>query len=219
ITSSTIKAGIAWPNSDWIKMDIFGGGNISWYYTWSPEFAEQSKALDIDYVPQLWGPGQSDDFVSAAEGGWSSTTLTPLKEILAFNEPNLAGQALMTPQEGAALWIRDLEPLRAKGYRLGAPATTNAPDGAVWMKDFLTACNGSCTPDFYPLHWYSTSAQGFEDYVTQWHDTFLAPVWITEFAFHDFNGGSQLNAEEISTALAQCQAFLQAADFVERYSF
>jgi len=55
--------------------------------------------------------------------------------------------------------------------------------------------------------------------VTEWHDTFHAPVWITEFAFHDFNGGTQLNAKEISTALAQCQAFLQASDFVERYAF
>jgi hypothetical protein len=76
------------------------------YYTWSPELASQSKALDIAFVPQLWGPGQSDDFVSQAEGGWSETTLTPLKEIVAFNEPNLAGQALMTPEEGAALWIK-----------------------------------------------------------------------------------------------------------------
>jgi hypothetical protein len=82
----------------------------------------------------LWGPGQSDDFVSESEAGWTDTLLTPKKEILAFNEPNLRDQASMEPDAAARIWIRDLEPLRAKGFRLGAPVTTSAPDGVTWMK-------------------------------------------------------------------------------------
>ena len=82
----------------------------------------------------LWGPGQSEGFVSESEGEWKDTLLTEKKEILSFNEPNLRDQASMEPDAAARIWIKDLEPLRAKGFRLGAPVTTNAPDGVTWMK-------------------------------------------------------------------------------------
>lgn len=82
----------------------------------------------------LWGPGQSEDFVGESKVEWGDTLLTPKKEILAFNEPNLRDQASMEPDAAARIWIQDLEPLRAKGFRLGAPVTTNAPDSVTWMK-------------------------------------------------------------------------------------
>lgn len=59
--------------------------------------------------------------------------------------PNQVGQSDMSPQDGAALWIEKIEPLRAKGCKLVSPATTSAPSGKQWLKDFLDACNGRCT--------------------------------------------------------------------------
>lgn len=37
--------------------------------------------------------------------GWKDTQLTPHKELLFFNEPNEGGQANITAQEAAKLWI------------------------------------------------------------------------------------------------------------------
>lgn len=48
----------------------------------------------------------------------------------------------MSPQHAADLWKQYLEPLADKGVKLISPATSSAPAGKTWMKDFFAACDG-----------------------------------------------------------------------------
>jgi hypothetical protein len=65
--------------------------------------------------------------------------------------PQERGQSNMTAQQGADLWKSYLEPLHARGVRLGSPAPSSAPSGLTWLQDFFTACAGACTVDFIAL--------------------------------------------------------------------
>lgn len=117
----------------------------------------QADELDIAFVPQLWGQAQALLFKSLADGDFEGSTLTDERNILAFNEPDLEEQSNLTPKEAADLWTevrlhrassrarpaadhasrpraQYLAPLKSRGYRLGAPVTTSAPDGLVWMQ-------------------------------------------------------------------------------------
>jgi hypothetical protein len=96
----------------------------------------------------LWGKNQIDQFTSTIENTLASKQVT---SILAFNEPQQSGQSNMSPEDGASLWKQYIEPLKARGYRLGSPAPSSAPNGKTWLQDFLNACNGGCTVDFIAL--------------------------------------------------------------------
>lgn len=77
------------------------------------------------------------------------------KELLTFNEPNEANQANCTPARAAAVWKKEVEPLREQGWRVGAPAVNTGGFGMAWMLDWWRECNGSCRPDFLAVHFVS----------------------------------------------------------------
>jgi len=105
----------------------------------------------------IWGCTDDDvsSFNTALSSHFNDVRLTSRKEILAFNEPDLAAQANCSPERAAAVWKSTLEPLKAKGYRLGSPAVTGDPSGKVWLEAWLEACEGGCNPDFVAVHWVS----------------------------------------------------------------
>jgi hypothetical protein len=70
--------------------------------------------------------------------------------IQAFNEPDNAGQSNMDPTYAAQLWVQYIQPIQKIGVLLGAPAVTNAPSGAAWLRTFFSACTG-CKVDFLPI--------------------------------------------------------------------
>ena len=146
----------------------------------------------------------------------------------------------MTAQQGADLWRTYLEPLRARGIRLGSPATSSAPSGLTWLQDFLAACAGACTVDFIALRWllptllifsnvvsdmnladwYDVNATAFQRYLEHFHDTFRRPIWVTEWAcqnFNDFN--AQCSREDVVRFLNQTQTFMDNTPWVERYAW
>lgn len=144
----------------------------------------------------------------------------------------------MTAQKGAELWKTYLEPLRAQGIRLGSPAPSNAPSGKIWLQDFFTACAGGCTVDFIALRkfsflfnaahllsrsspdWYSINATRFIAYLEDFHNTFNLPIWVTEWACHDFSGrDEQCSYEEVVLFLNETQSFMDRTEWVERYSW
>ena len=89
----------------------------------------------------------------------------------------------MTAQQGADLWRQYIEPLKSShGVRLGTPAPDGDEAGKTWLQDWLTLCNGGCTPDFMALHWYGTDVGNFIAYINDYHYTFNLSVWVTEWA-------------------------------------
>jgi hypothetical protein len=210
---STSKKGAAWPNG---PSDLDKWRGISWIYTWSPDCPENCPSLGIECVPMLWGWQHLDNFIAKTnQPGYARTALGP-------NEPDLFGNGDLSsgisPESAADLWWRGMQPLKAKGYRLGAPATTSAPAGKDWMHNFLNACQG-CTIDFFPIHWYDVGIEKFKAYVTDWHNTFNANIWVTEYACQNFNGGAQCSSGEVWDFLQQTVAWMESQPWIEKYAY
>lgn len=106
----------------------------------------------------------------------------------------------MKPADAALLWMQYIEPLKAQGIRLGAPAVTAASTGQPWLVEFMAACS-KCSIDFIPLHWfvwmssrfrslaksfllrYGSGVEGFYSYIGGVHNQFPTyPLWVTEYA-------------------------------------
>lgn len=133
--------------------------------------------------------------------------------------PQQDGQANLTPKEGVDMWKQYIEPLKSRGVRLGSPAPSSAPSGKTWLLDFLKECDGGCTVDFIALHWYDVNATQFIAYLEDFHSTFQHPIWVTEWACQNFNGGEQCSPDEVREFMNVTQSFMDATDWVERYAW
>nr|ODN87979.1 hypothetical protein L203_03183 [Cryptococcus depauperatus CBS 7841] len=219
------KLGAAWPNGNWAENgspDFIGnyiGIKTSWYYTWSSFSVGSGDSLGLEYVPMLWGPKQVSDWW-AQMPNWPKT----VKNALFFNEPNQSGQSDMSPGDAVSHWMNDFLPVRSKGVRLGGAATTSAPSGLQWIKDFGKACTdygnsaADCTPDFIPVHWYDVTIENFQQYVTNFHTETGANLWVTEYACQNFNGGAQCSDQESWNLHTVMAAWFDQQNYIERYS-
>jgi len=161
----------------------------------------------------LWG-GDGDRIAK-----WKSTVKPGYAKIaLGFNEPEMPGQANMSPEWAAQVWRDNIEPLTQQGYYLVSPAVTSAPSSKPWLQNFMTACAG-CTVNAIAVHWYGTVAQEFIDYITDFHNTFGRPVWVTEYACQSFTNAPQCSDGQAADFLAQTTAFMDNAPWVEKYFY
>lgn len=74
-----------------------------------------------------------------------------IKSDFVGKRPEQAGQSNLTIAEGVEMWMTYIQPLNSQGLRLGTPASSSAPSGKTWIQDWLSACNGGCTPDFVAI--------------------------------------------------------------------
>ncbi|KIM26569.1 glycoside hydrolase family 128 protein [Serendipita vermifera MAFF 305830] len=217
------KAGLGWNNPPDISMrPFFRTSKIGWHYTWSSW--PNGQASNLDFVPLLWGPEDIDTWTTAV-----TTRLKPMFQskaitsVLGFNEPQEVGQSNMTVAEALPLWMEHLQPLKTQyGVRLGTPATSSAPSGKNWTSDFLAACRNQtgCSVDFVALHYYGTNATTMINYITDFHETFQLPIWVTEWACQDFTPeDEQCDQEHTSLYMNITQTFMESTDWVERYSW
>lgn len=203
------KVGIAWPLGNDPSIKNFKTGKVDKYYTWSPWCVDFANQVGMNCCPMLWGDKQIGDFTKLVKPGYAHCALGP-------NEPNQSGQSNMSPQHGADLWQKYLNPLKDQGYYLVSPACTNAPSGKEWIKGFLDSCDG-CHVDAIALHWYGTDPQNFIDYVTDMHNTFNKPIWVTEFACQNFAGGAQCSWDQVFSFMRKVTGFMDSASFVQEY--
>ncbi|KAG8921993.1 hypothetical protein FRC02_012219 [Tulasnella sp. 418] len=161
------------------------------------------------------------EFTSQVNPG--TLDLNGIRHILGLNEPQEPSQGLIEPQAGADAWKSVLEPLKQANpsLRLGAPAVSNGPSGKIWLQQWFAACNGGCSVDFVPVHWYGLNASDFIAHVYDFHYTFQRPIWVTEWASHNFGDPAlgQFSQEQVNEFLRNTQAFLDSTDFVERYAW
>lgn len=136
------------------------------------------------------------------------------------------------------MWKTYLEPLRAKGVRLGSPAPSSAPSGITWLQSFFASCAGGCTVDFIALRtrslflallygasflkadWYDVNATAFQSYLETFYTTFQRPLWVTEWACQNFNNASaQCSESDVVQFMNQTQGFMDELSYVERYAW
>jgi hypothetical protein len=156
----------------------------SWTYDWSAESALRGSR--VEFVPMLWGAGSVTDATIARLT--AERRQGRVRHLLGFNEPDLGGQANMSPAEAIRLWPR----LESTGLRLGSPAvasiwTRSQSDGTkTWLDDFLgRATAQGRRVDFVALHFYGDPTDpGTVDWIARdirrVHDRWGLPIWVTE---------------------------------------
>ena len=161
--------------------------DLTWYYNYgaspSPVFA---KNPTFEFVPMLWGlPPTTSDMTFLNTVQQQIKDGANISYVLAFNEPDgqsSTGGSGVPAVLAAQTWIREIEPLKKLGVKLGAPAVTGAPSGFNWLQNFFTACDGGCSADFIPVHWYG-NFEGMASHIGQVRGTYPnMTIWVTEYA-------------------------------------
>jgi hypothetical protein len=160
--------------------------DLTWYYNYA---ASPINGIDdkLQFVPMLW------DTISAGKtpGSFYNTVKglkdsgREIKYVLGFNEPDGCkdGGSCIDAVKAAEAWVSEVEPLKDLDIKLGAPAVTGSPRGLAWLQDFYTACDGGCSTDFLPIHWYG-NFEGLASYMGQVNETYPnMTMWVTEFGY------------------------------------
>ncbi|OBZ76429.1 Alkali-sensitive linkage protein 1 [Grifola frondosa] len=160
----------------------------------------------------LWGGTQDkiDAFQSAVVAGYGSTILGFNESVFLFSGSN------MSPQSAAALWKQYIQPKKALGYKLLTPAMSSRPNGNQWMTDFIAACDG-CTFDGQAVHWYDIGADKLQSYLTTYYNQLHLPIYLTEYADQNFNGGAQATLDEVFTFQEQITKWMDETDWIHAY--
>jgi O-glycosyl hydrolase len=158
----------------------------------------------------LWGWKNAADFQAKAVEGYA-------KMALGCNEPNEVGQSNMDAWSGIQLWRQYMLPLASKGYTLISPAMSSRPNGKDWMATFMANCGNDCNVAGIATHYYGTDIEEFKTYVTYWHTTYNLPVYITEYADQDFNGGPQADMDQIWAFMVAATEFMNANSWVKAH--
>lgn len=221
-TSSGNKRGAAYNDASLISPLLGTDSKLSWAYNWgSSSDGLSDVSSSLEFVPMLWGEKTLSYWATNAQAAIDAGS----KYLLGPNEPDNAAQANMDPATAATFHITNMNPFASKAT-LGAPSITNsnvAGESVDWLKEWISACDGQCTFDFCPAHWYNTIEAGAENLFTFLSEVSAAcgsdkTVWLTEFAP---NVDSPSDAE-ISAFLETVQDTLDnnsTYSFVERYSY
>jgi hypothetical protein len=188
------KRGIAYDVATTGDLNALSPG-VSWWYNWSPR-PKLAPPAGTDFVPMLWNFSFNDAEIEAL-----LKANPQYKYLLVLNEPNLWGQATMSPADTAAAWPR-VEALAAKtGVKIVGPQITwgnlaGFEDPVVWMDAFQAAyrnANGQRAPriDMLAFHWYDYGLAAQLDRLTKYGK----PFWVTEFAnWHNGDGSAQIDS-------------------------
>ncbi|KAJ7499091.1 glycosyl hydrolase catalytic core-domain-containing protein [Mycena latifolia] len=204
------KACLAWPNSDANQLSTWKGKTTGLIYSWDANKVPGADELGLTYAPMLWGWKNAEDFKAKAVEGYAKMALGP-------NEPNELGQSNMDAWSGITIWRQYMLPLASKGYTLISPAMSSRPNGKDWMATFMSNCGDDCNVGGIATHYYGTDLEEFKTYVTYWHDTYNLPVYVTEYADQDFNGGPQASMDQIWAFMTGATEFMNANSWVKAH--
>lgn len=221
-SSSGNKRGAAYNDASLISPLLGSDSKLSWAYNWgSSSDGLSDVSSSLEFVPMLWGEKTVSYWATNAQAAIDAGS----KYLLGPNEPDNAAQANMDPATAATFHITNMEPFASKAS-LGAPSITNsnvAGESVDWLKEWITACDGQCTFDFCPAHWYNTIEAGAEDLFTFLSEVSAAcgtgkTVWLTEFA-PNVDSPSDAEISEFLTTVQDTLDNNSTYSFVERYSY
>ncbi len=172
--------------------------NAAWYYTWGTGTGSPGT-FDANNYPMIWG------------GTPSAATLNTIvarnpSYVFGFNEPERTDQANMTVAQAINSWTPMSNAFTGTSIKLVSPSvadTGGATGGQQWLSSFMSqASSAGLKVDAVAFHWYGVStptdpagaASSFLSRVDSYHNSYGKPVFITEFAIHDW-GGAYTDAE------------------------
>ncbi len=196
------KRGFADSGAGYNNLQATGAG---WYYTWGTGAANPGS-FDASFYPMFWN-GPSQNTIDGALGRHPNY-------ILGFNEPERSDQANMTVAQAITSWtnisssVKSYNTANGTSIKLVSPAvadTGGSTGGQQWLASFMSqATAAGLKVDAVAFHWYGVStptdpagaASSFLSRVDSYHSSYGLPVFITEFAIHDW-GGAYTDAQII----------------------
>jgi hypothetical protein len=167
----------------------------------------------MDFYPMLW----NGNFNAASVEAFLKANPS-IKYMLVLNEPNLTGQANMTPQQAAQLWPQYEAVAAQTGVKIVGPAITwgtmaGYEDPVAWLDAFYAAyraANNNRDPqiDYLAFHWYDYGLSAQLDRLTKYNK----PFWVTEFAnWHSQSDGAQIDSlvkqeAQMTSMVATCES-------------
>jgi hypothetical protein len=127
-------------------LNLFIGSEVSWAYNWRSK--NNTIPAGIEYIPMLWGDNAT--YTKDWQKNANDSINSGASALLAFNEPDQVGQALINPSDAAISYRTFMSDMFGGGsIKLGSPAVTNgpAPMGLNWLDKFMAACS-DCQVDF-----------------------------------------------------------------------
>jgi hypothetical protein len=196
--------------------------DASWRYQWN---SFENSPVTNEYVPMSWGQGTAND-----EGVAKFINLYNTTHLMSFNEPDDCdaqsgqyGNPKLCVIDEAVKWHKNL---MKTGMRLVSPGgREEAPFG--WLKEFhQKATTQNVRIDVIAVHWYDWGSNPvanpnptalqvfnrFKAYLTNVHNLYGLPIWITEFNANPARS-QEINAGFLELALP----YLESLDYIERY--
>lgn len=203
---------------------------VSWYYNWGATPLTLPGDVTIDFIPMAWN-GNSGFQTSIAS--YLAAGNRP-RRVFALNEPNLAGQAFMTPSNSAVTFnqvkaicdpynIPVIAPHMAAGSAPADSITAYDPiQGAVvtyttqepFINAFLYYC-GATPPAGTATHMYDVNAGAIAGITGQMHTDYpTQKIWLTEFCPWGATSDAQVLAYMIPAV-----DYLERTTWIEGYSW
>lgn len=202
---------------------------VSWYYNWGASPLAKPADVVMDFLPMAWNGNSSfqiaiSSYLAAGNRPW---------RVLALNEPNLKGQAFMTPSNSAVTFkqvkaicdpynIRVIAPHMAIGSALNS-SITNCYDPIMgsnvdytfqepFLNAFLYYC-GSTPPAGMATHSYGGYGEITWILGTMHTDYPTQKVWLTEF-----NTGAASDAAALANLIPSVD-YCERMPWVEGYAW
>jgi len=205
-----LARGLAWAVDDrWAP--TIASGNIGWTYHWQ-DGPIHTMPEHVEFYPMLWGDGQAIDqfYACMAEMDYTPT------HMLGPNEPDIPGQANLTPARAVQLWRTHLEPYADQGVQLCTPAPAH---DVQWLQDFMEQCEG-CRISCVAMHSYDDYDPNFTDLqnrVESFHEAFPDyDIWVTEYGLTAASGPTEDNVMQYVAATTE---YFDSVDYIKRYAF
>jgi len=216
-TAHAQKIGIgAWENPSYTMLRwIESGPQLGWYYNWrTDQIAHHgNQRRTVEFVPMIRAARNVNDRIS------SNTRVTTL---LGFNEPDNLEPAgsNMSVERAIALWPQ----LQARGLRLGSPSTQqhNTLGRGSWQRRFMTEVERQgLRVDFMAVHYYSQNGDvaAFRRWLEAVHAEYRRPIWVTEFAYIDWNNPGRVTFEQNAAFAQAAILMMEGLPFVERHAW
>ena len=203
---------------------------VSWYYNWHYKTDDlPPSGVAMEFIPMVWS--NHADALSGVDDYLQSVSTKP-RAVLAINEPNLRGQAFLTPEVTANLYkqiqaVADKYQLPAVGPNMALGSSTNDSIKAMdpienkevsytFMVPFLKAFYFYLQDTKVPalsVHTYGSIGE-LKWAVESLHKEFNCPIWVTEFA--EWNASSPEDARDF---LVQATDFLERTPYVQGYAW
>ena len=195
--------------------------NTSWRYKWNPD---EISTVNWEFAPMAWGHTSANDDADTANfvGKYNSPY------VMSFNEPDdctgQSGQYGNLCQTDVAIEYH--KNLMKTGMRIVSPGgREEAPFG--WLEEFYNKATAQdIRIDVIAVHWYDWGSNPvanpnptalqvfnrFKAYLTNVHNLYGLPIWITEFNANPARSQA-INAGFLALALP----YLESLDYIERY--